>query len=85
MCGILLSHTKGLNNVIYSNMCGPRDYHTKRSKSERERHIPCDITYMWSLKYNTNAHIYKTEMDIENRLGVAGEVAEKGRKTGSLG
>ena len=41
---------------------GPRDYHTKRSKSERKRQIPY-ITYMWNLKYNTNEHIYKTETD----------------------
>ena len=46
-----------------SNMDGPRDYHTKRSKSERERQIPCDITYMWSPKYDTNQHIYKTKTD----------------------
>ena len=31
-----------------------RDDHTKWSKSERERQIPSDITYMWNLKYNTN-------------------------------
>ena len=28
-------------------MDGPRNYHTKRSKSERQ--IPYDITYMWNL------------------------------------
>ena len=55
------------------------------SRSERERQILCDISYMWNLKYTTNEHIYKTEMDIENRLVIAGEVAEKGRKIGSLG
>ena len=27
--GILLSHKKEQNNTIYSNMDGPRDYHTK--------------------------------------------------------
>ena len=27
--GILLSHKKEWNNAIYSNMDGPRDYHTK--------------------------------------------------------
>ena len=32
-------------------------------KSERERQIPYDITYMWNLKYNTNRHIYETETD----------------------
>ena len=31
-------------------MDGPRDYHTKWSKSERERQIPYDNTYMWNLK-----------------------------------
>ena len=35
-------------------MNGPRDFHTERGKLERERQIPHDITYMWSLKYDTN-------------------------------
>ena len=35
-------------------MDGPRDYHTKRRKSERERQILYDTTYMWSLKYDTD-------------------------------
>ena len=34
-----------------------------RSKSDRERKIPCDITYTWNLKYDTNELIYKTETD----------------------
>ena len=48
--GILLSHKKELNNSICSNMDVSRDYHTKWSKSERERQISYDITYMWNLK-----------------------------------
>ena len=44
-------------------MDGPRDYHYQRSKSERERQIPHDITYMWNLKHDTNELIYKTETD----------------------
>ena len=32
-------------------------------KSERERQIPYDITYMWNLKYDTNEPIYQTETD----------------------
>ena len=44
-------------------MDGPRDYHTKQSKSARERQIPYDITYMWNLKYDTNEPISKTETD----------------------
>ena len=35
-------------------MDGSRDYHTKQSKSERERQIPYAITCMWNLKYDTN-------------------------------
>ena len=41
----------------------PRDYHTKQSKSERERQIPYDFTYMCSLKYDTNEPIYEAETD----------------------
>ena len=38
-------------------------YHTKLSKSERERQVPFDITYMWNLKYDTNEPIYKIETE----------------------
>ena len=44
-------------------MDGPRDDHTKRSQSERERQIPNDIIYIWNLKYDTNELIYETETD----------------------
>ena len=54
---------KEWNNDICSNMDGPRDYHTKWSKSERERQILYNITYMWNLKYDTNELIYETETD----------------------
>ena len=46
---------------ICSNMDGPRYCHTKQNFSERE--IPCDITYMCNLKYDTNELSYKTEID----------------------
>ena len=49
--GIFLIHKKEQNNAICSNMDGPRDYHAKGSKSEREKQIPYDITYMWNLNY----------------------------------
>ena len=49
-------------------------------KSERERQIPYDITYMGNLKYDTNESIYKNRnriTDIENRLeGGRGEGEE---------
>ena len=45
-------------------MDGHGDYHTKWSKSDRERQISSDITYMQNLKKNdTNKLIYKTETD----------------------
>ena len=31
-------------------MDGPRGYHTKWSKSDRERQVSCDFPYMWNLK-----------------------------------
>ena len=49
--------------ATYSNMDRSGDYHTKWSKSERERQIPYGVTYMWNLKYDTNQLIYKTETD----------------------
>ena len=33
------------------------------SKSERERQIPYDNTYMWNLNYGKNKPIYETETD----------------------
>ena len=48
--GILLSLKKEWNDTICSNMDEPRDYHTKWSKSDRERQIPYDVAYMWNLK-----------------------------------
>ena len=30
-------------------------------KSDKERQIPYDITYMWNLKYDTNELIYETD------------------------
>ena len=44
------------NNVICSNMDGPRGCHNRQSKSERERQIAHDI----HLKYDTNELVYET-------------------------
>ena len=45
--GILLSHKKGQNNATCSDTDGPRDCHTKWSKSHTDKY---DIAYMWNLK-----------------------------------
>ena len=46
-------------------MEGPRDDHTKRSKSDRNKcQIPYDIIYMWNLeKKGTSELIHKMEID----------------------
>ena len=42
----------------------PGDYHTKLSKSDRERHVSYNITYMLNLKKkDTNELTYRTETD----------------------
>ena len=51
------------NNAIYSNMDGPRVYHTEWSKSDRERQILYEIIYVWTLKNVTNKLIYKIEIE----------------------
>ena len=37
------------------------NYHTKWRKWERQ--TPCDITYMWTLKYDTHEPTYETESE----------------------
>ena len=61
--GILLSHEKEWTKAICSCMDATRNYHTKWSKPERERHVPYDMTYMWNLKYDTNEPIFKKETE----------------------
>ena len=75
------------NNAICSNMDGPRNYHTKWNKSERERQIPYDITYMWNLKYDTNELIYETKRDshIENKVMVTKGERDQRDKVGVPG
>ena len=58
---ILFSHKKEWNIAICRNMDACRVYHTEWSKSDRERQILYDITYMWNLK--KIVLIYKTETD----------------------
>ena len=51
---ILLSHKKEWHFAICSNMDGLGEYYAKWNKSDRERQILYDITYMWNLKNKTN-------------------------------
>ena len=63
--GILFCHKKEWIDALCSNEHGPRDYHTKWTKSDRERQILYDITHTWNLKNknDTNELPCKTETD----------------------
>ena len=63
---------KEWSNAIFSNMDGPRDYHTKWSKLDRERQILYDITDMWNLKYDTHELTYETETSRRHREQTCG-------------
>ena len=41
------------NTIICSHMDGTRDNQTKQNKSERERQMPHDLTYLRNIKYDT--------------------------------
>ena len=63
---------KEQNNVICSNMDGPKDCHTEGNKSDTERQILYDIAYMWNKKgykwtYLQNRSRYT---NVENKLMV---------------
>ena len=60
--------------------------HTEWSKSEGERQIPYDITYIWDLIDSTNEHFHRKKiMDLENRLVVSKREGYGVRWIGSLG
>ena len=71
--GLSLTHKKEWNNAICSNMDEPRDYHSKWSKSARERQLSYDIPHIWHLKswykwiYSQNR---KRLTDTENKFMV---------------
>ena len=50
---ILLSHKKW-SLAICNNMKGSRGYYAKQNKSDRERQILHDLTYVWNLRDKTN-------------------------------
>ena len=72
MCSSDLYHMDGLGG-----------YYAKLNKSDRERQIPNDITYMWNLKKWDNCTYLQNRnrpTDIENKLMVTkGESGVEGR------
>ena len=55
--GILLGYKKEWTNATCSDIDGHRDV--------SQRQILYDITYMWTLKDNTNEFTCKTETDLQ--------------------
>ena len=51
---ILLSHKKEWNLAICNNMDEPRGFYSKWNKSDSERKMPYNFTYMCNLKNKTN-------------------------------
>ena len=56
--GILFSR-KRQSNAVFHNTDGLRACHIKWSKPERQMSYP----YMWTLKYDRNKIVYRTETD----------------------
>ena len=48
--GLLLSHKKEWDCVIYRDVDRPRDCHIEWNKSEKEKQILFNITFMWNLE-----------------------------------
>ena len=71
--GILLSHKRVKHGHLpWTNMNGPRDYHTK---SDRERQM-CDKTFMWNLnkKHKSTCLLNRNRLtDIEKKFTVTTE------------
>ena len=59
--GIPFSHNGEQNNAICSNMNATRDYHTKWSKSEKEKYHIISLTC--GIQNDTNEPIYDAETD----------------------
>ena len=52
--GLLCSNKKEWNLAICNSVDGPKGCYAKWNKSDREKHIPYNFTYMWNLKNKVN-------------------------------
>ena len=69
-----------MNHAI-CNMDGPRDYHTKWNKSDRERQISYDIIYMWHLqKWYKWTYLQSQKQTHRLRKGTYGFGGEGGKQ-----
>ena len=70
--------------AIYSNMDRSGGYYSKWNKSDRERQMLYDITYMWNLKKKTSEYNEKPKQtQIQRTPVVTSGETEQGR--GSIG
>ena len=58
---------------FYKSIFGPRRYYAKWNKSDKQRNVPHDITYIWNLKSQINKQNRNRLIDTENKLMVAKE------------
>ena len=68
--GLLLSHKKERNWVIFRDMDGSRDRHTEWSKSKIEKQISYINAYMWNLEkwyIWTSLQGRNRDTDVENK------------------
>ena len=56
---LLRSQKREWNHATCNNMDGP-EIIIPSEISEAEKDIPCDLTYVWNLKKDTNKLIYRT-------------------------
>ena len=66
--GILFSHKKEWNNATCSNIDGPRHYHTKWSKTEKDKHHMV-LCICWFLKIKRERERYK-QTYIQNKTNL---------------
>ena len=82
MCkGILLSHKEGQNDAICSNMDGSRDYHTKWSKSDKDKYHMIWLICGLSLKMiqkNLKIEEINTNFEIKLLVTIGETVGEEG-------
>ena len=75
--GILLTYKKEWHDAICSNMDGPRDYHSKWSKSDKGKTNIWYHSYVESIFKKIYTWIYlqnkRTLIDIQNKLMVTKE------------
>ena len=53
----------------------PTGYHAKCNKSDKERQIPCDFSYMWNLKNKINKQTKQKQI---HRCGEQTDVCQRG-------